>query len=218
MSKAADTSKKTEAAITRAFEFLTANKKELLVALADYLDNPARFSFIDAEFIYIQSSLQALANTCGITNMGSASMQQNANLPSQNSDKLSIAATEKLLPQPTTRRKHRDAFDLVLLASLHISEQLTYDVGLDMLFQAALALEPASERPSLTAKLNRWKKDGYVRWLKSSKMHLTPDGFALYKEKVRACARPGGGLDDVAVALNNVFGISTNFDAVLTAR
>ena len=198
-----------------AFDFLIKNKKDLLSALLAFDKDPDRYVLIEAEVRYIRSSLQALIGASGSTGSTSAEVQQKANSPKSPAEDSSARIAEQ---SPFSRRKHRDAFDLVLLASLHVSEQLTYDVGLDMLFQAALALDPASDRPSLTAKLNRWKKDGYVRWIKSSKMYLTPDGFTLYKEKVRACARPGGGLDDVAVALNAVFGISPNFDAVLSAR
>lgn len=218
MPASATESERLQSAVTRTAETLMATKKDILAAIAKGKDDTALFILIEDELNYIQSTLQAIANARGITNPTVAELHQEA--PAEAARPLQSNPAPKATsdtPQPS-RRKHSDAFDLALVAALHISEQLTYDVGLDMLLQTANALDPASERPSLTSKLNRWKKDGYVRWVKSSKMYLTPQGFTLYKEKVRACARPFGGLEDVTAALNKVFGISPNFDVVLTAR
>lgn len=214
-----------ESELETVFDFFRSHKRPLLAALAFCFGDAARHSDFDAEISYITSVAQAILDARPAVARQDVIIPQPASppVPLQHAEgaldhrapKPEASATSPTVPK---RRHHSDAFDLCLFAAIHAAPRLKYDVGLDVVFRVAQTFDPAAERPSLIAKLNRWKNSGLLRWVTSKQMYVTPNGEAHYRALIRATSRPGGGREEAASALNQSLGLTLDFDAILAAR
>lgn len=121
-----------------------------------------------------------------------------------------LLTVDENMPPPAaqTRRKSNKSFDALLMLGIKHAPENGVAASQDMLFQLGRAFDPSTKRPSLIAKLNRWKNpQGLVTWQKPQNIALTDLGKAEVEE-LEMIAKTNGDLDKIRQVITDTWGFT----------
>jgi len=91
----------------------------------------------------------------------------------------------------TARRSKNSSYDFLLLEAFRWRDSFG-PIGQSSLLKLALAFDDFTKKPSLVAKLNRWKNDkGWLEWSHSEDIRVTERGLAERKRLFELVERDG---------------------------
>lgn len=116
-------------------------------------------------------------------------------------------------PVKPPRRPRSPAFDFLLLEALDQRAAFGFPISQEDLFNLARSFEAQTKKPSLVAKLNRWKNtepDGLVRWQVAEDLSLTKVGRA-ERDRLYPYVMRDGHEEGLKQAFRNAWKIDVSF-------